>query len=180
MRSAAVPAGSKDAEQPPGGVAIAVVHTDRDQADAGVESLVQLRTLVGRPVVGYLDYVHRPWVGHAQHGVLRLFAEVAEEQGTDAPAVEPDRHAARIPDLHHRPSPYRPEDVPSQRPEGAVIARVCQPHAGAARREAVVQALVLGVFRVADQGGVDHPDDRVDPSDMVHVVVGEHRAGRSG
>jgi len=76
---------------------VAVADADRHQPQPGVKPTVEVRTLVRGSVVRDLHDIHRVHRAGRDERILRFLAEVAQEERTEAAAVDLQRDASRIP-----------------------------------------------------------------------------------
>jgi hypothetical protein len=156
-------------------VTVAVVGTDRHDADTGGERAVEGVTLVGAAVVGDLHDVDGTEGGGRRHRALRLLPQVAEEEHPERTREEHD-DARVVPDERHRPRLGRrgPEDVEAVGAEAAGEAAGHRDDLGATVTKILEQAFVGPAVGGPHERAVDAAYDRLEPAHVIEVVVGEH------
>ena len=157
-------------------VPVAVVAADGNQPDPRLEGSIETFALVGRTVVGHFDDVDRTDRARGEERILRLFAEVAQEDRREPPAVDGDGDASRIPGERRLPrgGTRRPDHPPVQRSETPGDARVDLGDAGTAPPETGDHLLVERSIGLSDQRFGRAADECLESADMVGVVVREH------
>jgi hypothetical protein len=135
--------------------------------------------LVCGPVVRDLDDVDAREVltRRREQAPLRDRREVAEVEEGQAPAparVEGSEQGDDARVVARRPDAGRPEHRPAELAQDSPDACLHLEHLGAARGEAIDEALVVLALRRADQGSPDPARDDVEGTDVVGVEVREH------
>nr|WP_291040214.1 hypothetical protein [Herbiconiux sp.] len=154
---------------------VAVVGADRHDADTGGELAVEGVALVGAAVVGDLHDVDGTEGSGRRHRALRLLPQVAEEEHPERTREEHD-DARIVSDERHSPGRggRGPEDVEAVGTEAAREPAGGRDDLGAARAELREQAFVGPAVGGAHECAVDTAENRLEPADVVEVVVGEH------
>jgi hypothetical protein len=156
-------------------VAVAVVGADRHDADTRGELAVEGVALIGAAVVGDLHDIDGPEGDRRRHRALRLLPQVAEEDHPERAREEHDDTRV-VADERHRPGLgcRWPEDVEAVGAEAARETAGRRDDLGAAFAKALEQALVGRAIGRAHERAVDAAEDRLEATDVIEVVVGEH------
>jgi hypothetical protein len=159
-------------------VAVAVVGSGGEEREPGEQGAVQLRALIGRPVMSDLDDIdaRRRSRGPGPHqGVLLALPEIAEEQGAEAVALGAHDQAARVPAELRTAGRRRgrPDDPPLDAPEFARHPLVPVRHTEARRSQAPQERPVGGAVGLADDEPVGPLEHGVHPAGVIGVVVGQ-------
>lgn len=123
----------------------------------------------------HLDDVDRAEVASAEELVLRLLAEVAEEDGGQPCPARPDHDAAVVARQHRSRRSGWPQHLPVQRSELAALpaSRLLDRHAAVGElREHSLVRLPIGC---AHERPPDPVDDAGQPTAVVGVVVRQHQ-----
>lgn len=124
-----------------------------------------------------LDHVDRTDLGEPGDPPLLLGAEVAEEHRRHGPAnrirgrIDPEHEARGVARPVRRR--FRPIDPPTRGVEHPVLAALGPADGGPGRGQPIQQRVIAGAGRRPDQHRVDGTQHRVDPADMIEVVVRE-------
>ncbi len=155
---------------------VAVSRADGDQPDLSVEELIQAGRLIGRAVMRDLDDVDRAHLAGREHRILWPLAEIAEEDGPDAPSFELDRHAAGIAagELVDGPTAHRPQDRPREPSEFTADARRAQFDERTSLPELLEVGFVAGFDGAPHDRPFDLADDARKTSGMVDVEMGQN------
>lgn len=151
---------------------VAVVGSDADEPDGGVEPPIQLGILVGAAVVRHLHDLHARHIDQALQLRLRLSSEVAQKhrpRKTSTGDVEGDagvvtRFGAR----------ERTERLPACRADGSCHPDLRRDEACSPVREIVEQSLVRGLRDRTVQHGVRPTDDGRRSADVVQIEVRQY------